>query len=442
MRHIRLLMNDCCKILLALFSLVCAGSGEVATFRGDVQHTGIYGTTTAPDLKTVKWMFKSQGRIFSSPAISAGLVFFGSADHNLYAIDAKTGTQRWKYETGGEVNSSPAIANGLVYFGSLDGNFYAVETSTGKLKWRFATAGERRFTASGIHGMTPSTELMPDPWDFFLSSPAVYQGMVYFGSGDHNVYALDAKDGRLRWKFTTGDVVHSSPALADGLLYIGSWDRWLYALDAWTGKLVWKFQTGDDPKVHNQMGIQGSPAVADGTVYFGCRDANVYAVDAKTGRERWRFNNKGSWVIASPAIYDHKVYFPTSDSFQFVALDGASGRELFRTNTNTYGFSSAAIAGGTAYFGTFDGKLHGIDLTRGQTKFEFQTSASKSNASKYLAANGGLNAEAIFSRDYTLAETIFGIYKIFSLGSILSSPAIAGGVLYAGSTDGYLYALN
>jgi outer membrane protein assembly factor BamB len=73
---------------------------------------------------------------------------------------------------------------------------------------------------------------MSDPWDFWLSSPAVANGMVYFGSGDSYVYALDAATGALRWKGPSGDVVHSSPAIAGGNLIIGSWDSFVYAVDA------------------------------------------------------------------------------------------------------------------------------------------------------------------------------------------------------------------
>ena len=68
--------------------------------------------------------------------------------------------------------------------------------------------------------------MMPDPYDVFLSSPAVWNGTVYVGSGDHNVYAIDAQSGALRWKFVTGNIVHASPAVADGIVYIGSWDRY------------------------------------------------------------------------------------------------------------------------------------------------------------------------------------------------------------------------
>ena len=81
----------------------------------------------------------------------------------------------------------------------------------------------------------------------FLSSPVSGGNTVYFGSGDGNVYALDAATGVLRWKFHTGNVVHASPALAAGTLYVGSWDSYFYALDAASGKERWRFKTGEDP---------------------------------------------------------------------------------------------------------------------------------------------------------------------------------------------------
>ena len=202
-------------------------------------------------------------------------MYFGSDDHNLYAVDACTGHQNWKFSAQGPIPATPAIAGGTVYFGSYDGKFYAVDAQNGKLKWKFSTGGERRFEAKGIHGLQPKNQTIPDPWDVYLSSAVVMQGMVYFGSGDGNLYALDANSGELRWKFHTGDVVHASPAFADGTLYFGSWDTFLYAVDAATGKEKWRFKGGDDPLIHNQIGFQSSPSIAAGIVYTVCRDSNV-----------------------------------------------------------------------------------------------------------------------------------------------------------------------
>jgi len=61
----------------------------------------------------------------SSPAVANGVVYVGSEDHNVYALDARTGAKRWVYTTGYLVTSSPAVANGVVYVGSVRSNVYA-----------------------------------------------------------------------------------------------------------------------------------------------------------------------------------------------------------------------------------------------------------------------------------------------------------------------------
>ena len=191
-------------------------------------------------------------RIVSSPVYSDKVLYFGGDDGNVYAVDAETGRQIWKRATAGPVSATPAVASGAVYVGSYDGKFYALNAQTGAMKWKFATGGERRFEAKGLHGMQPKNQTMADPFDVFLSSPLVANGAVYFGSGDGNLYALDASSGELRWKFKTGDVVHASPAFADGVLFFGSWDSYFYAVDAKTGKEKWRFHGGEDALIHNQ----------------------------------------------------------------------------------------------------------------------------------------------------------------------------------------------
>jgi outer membrane protein assembly factor BamB len=417
------------------------GQDATQMFRGDAAHRGVYESSRPPSLTAAKWRFHTGGKIFASPTIANGVAYAGSGDGNLYAVRAGDGSLVWKFATQGPVNSSPAIAGGIVFFASLDGNVYAVNASDGRERWRFKTQGERRFTAPGIHGIIPSTEMMPDPFDVFLSSPTVAGAIVYIGSGDRHVYALDAATGMLRWKFTTGDVVHASPTVAGGVVYVGSWDRFLYALDARTGALRWKFQTGDDRKIYNQIGIPGSAAVDRGTVYFGCRDSFFYALDAATGKLRWKHDEHGSWVVASPAIQDGVVYFTTSDEKVFWALDAASGSPRFKVAYGAFAFSSPSIAAGVAYFGSFDGRLYGVDVRSGSVVARFSTDASIANLPSHLDAKGNLDLNGLYP-DGTFEGTVVGLDRIYALGSIVGSPAIADGVLFIGSTDGTLYALG
>lgn len=434
-----MLAHPAIMAVLAATWFTDGSAADSGMFRGDAEHTGVYASATTPTLATVAWKFSANAKILSSPLVQGDRVYIGSADHNLYALNRATGAVEWKFETGGAVNSSPAYSDGVVFVGSLDGRLYAVDAATGKQKWRFATAGERRFTAPGIHGAMPRTEMMADPFDVFLSSPAVSRGVVYFGSGDHNVYAVDANTGALKWKFATRDVVHASPAISNGLVFIGSWDRHFYAINATTGKEVWHFQTGNDTTIYNQIGIASSAAVADGRVFFGCRDGHFYTLDAKTGKMLWSHDNKKGWVIASPAVRNGVVYFPTSDGTRFKALDAATGALKYSIENKAVSFSSPAIVNDVVFFGSSDGWVHALDIATGAVKAEFQSDGSKANASKYIDEKGHMKG---LYPDFTLEGMYVGLNNMFTLGSILSSPVVADGVLYVGSTDGTLYALR
>jgi outer membrane protein assembly factor BamB len=430
--------------MLVLVLLACAQSGIAqTTFHGNNARTGVYDSPGPKQFNGVKWSFKTGGPIVSSPAIADGVVYIASWDGYLYAIDQETGKEKWKYKSRMPIASSPAVAGGTVYFVSSAGALGAVDAATGKIKWVSTTEFERKFEAKNLHGYPSAAQTMPDAWDIFMSSPAVWNGKVYFGSGDGNVYAVDEQSGVVKWKFATKDVVHASPAIANSVLYIGSWDSYLYALDAETGQEKWSFKTGEDPVIHNQVGFQSSPAVVDGVVYIGCRDAHVYAVDAATGRKKWDYPTNKSWVNGTPAVRDGVVYVGTSDSARFMALDAKTGRLRFNFDAKAYMFSSAALAGDLAYVGDHNGRLYAIDTKSGKLAWEFQTEASKKDEFKILNPDGSLKQEVLFAPVFNDFQDMYiSFFKFISIGAVMSSPAIDKGIVYFGSMDGNVYALQ
>jgi parallel beta-helix repeat protein len=210
------------------------------------------------------WSFRTNSNLYSCPAVSSGVVYFGSMDANtgnMYAIDAATGVKVWNYSTGymNLVSSSPAVVNGVVYFGSDDRLIYALNAATGEKIWNFATGA------------------------FTESSPAVVNGVVYIGANNNNLYALNANTGDKIWSFAASNAITSSPAVLDGVVYFGSWDNNVYALDANSGAKLWSFTTGGK--------VFSSPAVAKGgQVYIGSDDGHLYCINSKSTSPYYQLN--------------------------------------------------------------------------------------------------------------------------------------------------------
>ena len=390
------------------------------------------------DAPHVKWKFKTDGPVISSPCYLDGNLFFGSSDSFLYAVDTATGKQKWKFETNGAITGSPVIHGGALFFGSWDGFLYAVDVKTGKQQWKFQLGFERKFQAKHIHGHFPAEQTIPDAWDFFTSTPTIAEGKVVIGSGDGNVYAVSENEGKLAWKFKTGDVVHASPTIGNELVYIGSWDSRFYAINLHTGKQKWVFQAGLDPERHNQEGFQGSATLKGETIFVGCRDNHVYALDAMTGAKKWAFSQGTGWTSNRPLVTEDTVWVGSNP---FRGLDIKTG--ALKVDTKKTGtFSSPISSGSTGYIGTLLGSLFAFDTNTGEMKWEFQTDARRADPMKLLDSTGKYNPEAVapvfgdFQDDYIL------MYKRFSLGSIISTPVVVGGIIYVGSTDGYCYALE
>ena len=421
--------------------MLCGTVQAQSMFRGDATHAGVDAGSAPRQFHRVKWTFPTGGRVVSSPVYRDGTIYVGSDDGNVYAIGAADGRQRWKHRTGGPVASTPAIANGTLYVASYDGKLYALDAKSGATRWTFATGGERRFEAKGLHGFLPRNQTFADPFDVYLSSPVAVDRRVFFGSGDGNVYALDAASGRVEWQFATGDVVHASPAYANGVVYIGSFDGDFYALDAATGRERWRFHGGRDPAIHNQVGFQSSPAIVDGIVYTGCRDSNLYALDAATGAEKWRYNASGSWINTTPAIVGGKVVFGTSDSRLFLVADAKTGKPLVQQQAKAYIFASPTVAGDVVLVGVLNGTLEARAIATGDVLWTFATDASRRNAGWALTSGGEFNGALLFSSLWREAP-IVAAERQFDVGSIFSSPLVVDGVVYVGSNDGSVYAIE
>ena len=226
----------------------------------------------------------------------------------------------------------------------------------------------------------------------------------------------------LLWKFKTGGPLHASPVIANGILYIGSTDGKLYALDAKQWGIRWVFDAGD--------AIRYSATVLGNRVYFSARNNKVYALDAKTGEKLWEFKSK-SWMDAPPIVSDNKVYMGAFPSKIYLLNARTGTLEAMRERTvRIQGIEYGCAKG--VFRPIFP--EHNADVWRGQTNGS-ESYPVTANGVVYIGArNGNLHAFDAVSKSETWT---------YQLGSFVdAAPAISDGVLYATSGDGNVYAFT
>ena len=314
------------------------------------------------------------------PASNSWHMFHNDLAHSGYSESTGPLTNQtlWKYQAGSGIASSPAVVDGVVYFGAL---------------WN----GHNGF----VYALNATTGLKI--WQYATdsgveSSPAVVDGTVYVGSANGNLYALNAANGSPLWSHLAGGAIFSSPAVVDGVVYFGSQDQNVYALRASDGSEIWHCTTGSF--------VDAPPAVVDGVVYFGSRDGYVYALNATLGSQIWSFHSPRtpitgrSYYYSTPAVANGVIYVGSYDG-SIYALDATNGSIFWEFRTGGYIFSSPVVAGAVVYVGSYDGNVYALDAITGSKIWSYQTD-----------------------------------------GKMRSSCAVANGAVYVGSDDGYLYAFG
>jgi outer membrane protein assembly factor BamB len=253
-----------------------------AMFGADPSHTW---TGTGPDILKLKWTFEAEGSIVSAPTIADGVVYVGSYDYNVYALDAFTGEKIWEFPTGYQVKSSPAVVDGRVYIGPDDGTIYCLDADSGTVLWDYEVGGPiRRYMTVEIGPQT-------------RSSPTVIDGKLFVGHLNGFIYCINAITGHLVWERQTGGEIMSAPAVVDDEVYINSntpgVEGTLFKLDADDGSIIWTLgipydrdeaKGGATSKTAHWL---ASPTVGDGMVFIPADGRNQYCINATTSEIIW-----------------------------------------------------------------------------------------------------------------------------------------------------------
>lgn len=364
----------------------------VAMFRNNAALTGQSNQPAIYKLNGIKFRFKINAPIRSTPAVFKDNLYVGGGDGYFYSLNAKSGDERWKFKTGNAVYSSAAVTESTVYFSSRDNYLYALQASNGKEIWKFKMGGELG---------------EENYWDNYISSPVIVDQTIFIGSGDGFLYAINKNTGKVTWKYNAEARIRTTPAVFEDHVIFGANSGYLIDVNKNTGELTWKFATDGasntfESQNNDRKSIYCAPAISNGVVVSGGRDGIVYGLDLKTGKEKWRNDHKGPWIL-SVAIKDGVAFIGCGSDLLLQALDLNTGAEKWKLKVQSAIFSSITVAGDMLYFNdiSFSGNLHAVNCNTGQEKWTFP----------------------IGCRSF-------------------STPVISGGIIYDGTENGALYALE
>jgi outer membrane protein assembly factor BamB len=254
------------------------------TIAGDTLYIGAdSGYFYALDVKTLKQKWRhtrtDKSMVVNSPAINDGIVYYTANNGTLYALDAETGQPAWIFETKGNFLSAPTIGDGSIYVAGA-GYLFALDSKSGLEKWRLPAK------------------------DGMWAALVVANGLIYFRNYEGHIRTVDEKTGQLQPKPDNDPKAGTRLAIDGQTIYFGGWSSGSsYAIDARTGKTKWKFS----PEVECH-----APVVGGDNVYFTCDDGRLYALDAATGKKRWSTSPKKS-PLSTPAVANDGIYFISDD---------------------------------------------------------------------------------------------------------------------------------
>jgi outer membrane protein assembly factor BamB len=250
-------------------------------------------------------------RYGSSVVADAKRVYVGSRDSTLYALDLATGKEQWRVETKDMMTATPALYRDMVLFADYKGIVQAVGASDGKARWSYdaklPVAGDVVVDADRVFVGSRTYDLIAldaangkELWKHYYwfswieSPPVVRDGVVYTGSSDGvGVFAIDARDGKLRWKAAVPGWAWPRTAVSDKLVvaatvgqgaYPGARAGSLVAIDRATGAIRWLYL--DPPSAETlekkaEWGFAAAPAMADGVVYAADLQGRVHAMECE-----------------------------------------------------------------------------------------------------------------------------------------------------------------
>jgi outer membrane protein assembly factor BamB len=308
----------------------------------------------------VKWTFDTKSAVWAGIErdASTGILYVGNDAGTLYALGAD-GKQRWQFATGGPIRARPTVIGDSVYVVSDSGKAYRLDKRSGKERWNATIdAGSPERIA---------IDREDSRWDQYAASVVSDGELVFVASRDKFLYALDSATGKERWKVAAKDIMTATPAVYRDMVIFAAFDGFVQAVHRKDGKLRWTYDA--------KLAVPGDLTIDGDRLLVGSRTYDLIALDAASGRELWKHYYWFSWIESSAVVRDDVAYTGSSDGIRVFAIDANDGHLRWKTRVPGWAWPRVAVSdslvvaatvGRGAYPGSRAGSLVAIDRATGK----------------------------------------------------------------------------
>ncbi len=320
------------------------------------------------------WKYSLGAGTWAPPVADGGIVYLGAGDGRFHAVQGKDGTALWVWPGTTPIDGRAALDDVAAYFLDTRANLVALDRKTGGFRWRLALHNE--FLAGSSVPDNPT-------FNHRAASPLVHEGVLYIGSSDGGLYAIDPQAGAILWRHDARAPIYSGVALhGPDTLMFGTMDGSVVLLDRRTRRETIRVQTGG--------AVVTTPVIAHGRLIAGSRDYLLHAFDATRGTPAWKFSYWFSWIESTPSVHDGLLYLGGSDFARVSAIDPVSGRARWSTIVHGLSWGTPLVTERHVFAGTVNQNMPGtlIEHHAGLVKLDRDTGAVQWRLTLPAAAQG------------------------------------------------------
>jgi len=289
------------------------------------------------------WKDTLKSAIISSPVYGDNKVYFATANHLLFALNAENGRVIWHAQLPAEVIDTPSYGPNLLVVKTINGELLGFEPDNGYQKWSYQETIPRFVLRQN-------------------SPPKIEYPYVFSGFANGKIVALAADSGKLVWERTIAQPVGFSELMRmvditgelhveDDTLFVSSYHGNVAALDARNGEVKWL----------RELSSKSGLAVNKSHVIVTDSDGMIWALDRSSGDVVWRQNELKNHMLSAPVILGDLIIIADKVGKIYVIAD-TDGHFIARKSLNVSGIISAPVVyDNKIYVVSIDG--HVISLT-------------------------------------------------------------------------------